>query len=108
MDPPVLGLLPFRDIEIGKDLDPRRDRGAQKRRERRDFAQEAVDAEPYLDFGFAGLDVDVAGAFGDRAGEDLIHDLYDRNFFAHRFEPLDLAGTTVVDVEPLEVLGVER
>jgi hypothetical protein len=77
-DAAVLRDPPLGDVEVGEDLDPRRDRGDHGRRDDRRLLQHAVDAvaDPHLLL--LRLEVDVGGAALDGLGDHPLDELDDR------------------------------
>ena len=69
----VLGHAALGDVQAGHDLHAAGDRGLQLARHGQYVAQQAVDAHAYGEFRLARLHVDVAGALGDGALDDGVH-----------------------------------
>ena len=119
-DATVLGLALLGDVEVGQHLEAIHQAADGVARQRGDdLVQHAVDAQPYVDVGLVGLEVDVAGPERYRAAEDLVEDLGarrlgrerelgDRGELEHPSLTLRLLGEAVADVErPAQLVGVE-
>ena len=78
LDPAVLRLSFFGDINTGHDFDTRNERRVQPARRRIAFDQFAVDAVADADFVVKRLDVDVAGPHVDGFGDHQIDEFDDR------------------------------
>src|SRR5215218_7171880 len=83
-DAAVLRDAPLGDVEVGEDLDPRRDGGDHGQRHDRRLLEHAVDAvaDPHLLL--LRLEVDVGGAALDGLGDHPLHELDDRCVLARR------------------------
>ena len=93
---PLLG-----DVELGHDLQARRDRVAELHRRRHHVVENAVDAEPDAELLLVRLDVDVARALLDRGHQHQVHQPDDR-----RLAPLPLERGDVDLLQLLEHLDV--
>ena len=82
LDAAVLRQALLGDVELRHDLDARGDRVAHLQRRRHHVVEDAVDAVADPVFLLVGLDVDVAGALGDRRHQDDVHELDDRRLLA--------------------------
>ena len=91
-DAAVLRQTPFRDVELGHDLDARDHRCGQVRRRRFDFLEHAVHAQSHLQPILERLDVDVGRARFDRALDDQIHQPDDRRFGGEIAQVFDIVG----------------
>ena len=78
LHPPVLRHALLGDVELGDDLDPRRDLVLDRERRLRDLHQDAVEAVADAVELLVGLEVDVGGAGGDRVEQDLLDVADDR------------------------------
>ncbi|MNX81644.1 hypothetical protein D3C86_1133390 [compost metagenome] len=78
LDPPVLGLAAFGDVEAGHDLQPRGDSIGQLDRRLGDFPQHAVGAHPHaIDF-LVGLEMQVGRTAPDRVEQHFMDEAHHR------------------------------
>ena len=91
-DATVLRQTPFRDVELGHDLDARNDCCGQIGRGRFDFLQHAIHAQPHFQAILERLDVDVGCARFDRALDDQIDQTDHRRFGGEIAQMFDIVG----------------
>ena len=97
---PVLRHEPLRDVHVAHDFDARHERGVKLLRRRRLFLQQAVHAIAQLQRVLERHQMNVAGPFAQRGGNDQIHQIDDRGFVGHHLD--------VLEIVPLADFGVLR
>ncbi len=105
LDAPILGESPLGDVEVGHDLDPRRDGQRHVPRRRHHLVQHAVDAVAHLELIVKGFEVDVARLVLDGLEQHQVEELLDRVEVHHLLDFGEVDGVSAV-VELGEVLVI--
>ena len=77
-DPPILGLAPLGDVDVGHDLESADHAALDRPGCPLHLVQYAVDAVPHPHVVLGGLDMDVGGAVGDGLADDQVDEAHDR------------------------------